>query len=1013
MKHLYTVLTVLLFVGLIKPGAALSQQAQVVQSARHNTSVPLRSMTMPASTNNARAPYEVPNKLAKVGGRTTSSADKTGFTDPVRQQIEGTLAPTIGANFEGSSDDDNSAVIGFRVVPPDTDGDVGPNHYVQWINSITEIFDKSGNTLFGPAAGNVYFQGLGGDCESNNNGDPVVLYDELADRWLVSQFAVDASPYSMCVAISQTSDPTGAYHQYEFDFGSDFPDYPKLAIWGDSYTMTTRDFANGSFFAGISAVAMDRDAMLNGDPTTMVRFDNAFGGTSIDGYLPADADGAISGAPLFGGHGDDGNTTFELWELDVDWNNPNAASFNSISGVGISAYDGVVPQADQPNGQGLDDLSFFTMHRLHVRDFGSHVSMVANHTVETDPGTAGIRWYEFRNTGGNWTLYQEGTYSPDSDDRWMGSIAINAAGDISLGYSRSSTSLFPSIYFTGQTADQSGSGVMNVEETLIHAGAGSQSGASRWGDYSMMSVDPSDDSFWFTTEYYDETNSFDFKTRIASYVLDGEPGGNNNPVASFTSSCTLLSCDFTDTSTDSDGSIVSWDWDFGDGNSSSAQNPSHSYSANGTYTVMLTVTDDMGGTGSTSQSVTVNDGTGTTTMHVEAISGATLVRGGGGGTAEVTVTIEDADGNPVEDATVVGLYSGDVSGEPIGSTDSNGEVVLVSDQFSSRPGTVELCVSNVTHGSLTYNPADNADASFACESVSGPPNAAFTFSTNDLTVDFNDASTDDGSVVSWSWDFGDGNSSTSQNPSHTYAADGTYTVTLTVTDNDGETDSASESVTVSTGGGGGETMHVEAISGATLVRAGGSGTAEVTVTIEDADGNPVANATVDGEFGGDVNGSPSGVTDSNGEVVLVSEAFFSRPGTVELCVDDVTHASLTYDPADNADPGFDCSSAAPSQRRDRVGNVFSETPIDFELQQNYPNPFNPTTIISYGLPEATRVQVRVYNMLGQVVATVVDEYQTEGRYNVSFNANEMSAGVYLYTIETGTVKLTKRMTLLK
>ena len=908
----------------------------------------------------------------------------------------------------------NSDIIGFRVVPPDTEGDVGPNHYLQWINSVTEIFDKNGNTLFGPAAGNVYFNGLGGDCATDNDGDPIVLYDELADRWLVSQFSVDASPYSMCVAISQTSDPTGAYHQYEFDFGTDYPDYPKLGIWGDSYTMTTRDFTNGLFFGGISAVALDRDAMLNGDPATMVRFDNAFGGTAIDGYLPADADGAISGPPLFGGHGDDGDTTFELWELDVDWGNPGAATFNSISGVGISSFDGDAPEANQPNGQTLADLSFFTMHRLHVRDFGSHVSMVANHTVEVSTGVLGIRWYEFRNTGGNWTLHQEGTYSPDSDDRWMGSIAINAAGDISLGYSRSSSSMFPSIYFTGQTADQSGSGVMNVAETEIFAGAGSQEGANRWGDYSMMSVDPVDDSFWFTTEYYAETNSFDFKTRIASFVLDDDPGGNNNPVASFTFSCTLLDCDFTDTSTDSDGTIVSWDWDFGDGASSTAQNPSHSYAANGTYTVMLTVTDDMGGTGSTSQSVTVNDGSGGDTMHVEAISAATLVRSGGSGTAEVTVTIEDENGSPVADATVSGEFSGDVSGTPSGVTDSNGEVVLVSDSFTSRPGTVDLCVSNVTHATLTYDPGQNADPDFACEATTGPPNASFTFTTSDLTATFTDTSTDDGSIVSWSWDFGDGNTSTAQNPSHTYAAAGTYTVLLIVTDNDGETDSASQSVTVSEGGGG-DTMHVEAISAATLIRSGGSGTAEVTVTIEDDSGSPVANATVSGEFSGDVSGTPSGVTDSNGEVVLVSDAFFSRPGTIDLCVSDVTHASLTYDPAQNSDPGFACSGSAPSETtsdRDRLA-LLSESPVEFELNQNYPNPFNPTTIISYGLPEATHVQVRVYNMLGQVVATVVDEYQTEGRYDVAFNANDLSAGVYLYTIESANVKLTRRMTLLK
>ena len=1012
MKHLSTVLAVLLCVGFFATDVSFAQERQVV-SARHNTSIPIREMTPPASPTNVRAPYAIANKFMKFGGRAEAENAVNLSADPIRQNFDGLLAPEVLVNFDGSTDADNSAILGFAVVPPDTDGDVGPNHYVQWINSISEIFDRNGNTLMGPFAGNLYFQGLGGDCEADNNGDPITLYDEVADRWLVSQFAVDAAPYFMCVAISETSDPLGAYHQYEFDFGTDFPDYPKLGIWGDSYTMTTRDFANGSVFAGISAVAMDRDAMLNGDPTTMVRFANSF--TSIgDGPLPADFDGAGAVGPaVFGAHGNDGDTEFELWELDVDWTNPNAATFTSIPGVTISTYDNVVPSADQPNGQVLDDLSFFTMHRLNVRDFGTHRSMVANHSVETEPGTIGIRWYEFRESGSGWTLHQEGTYSPDSDDRWMGSISINANGDIALGYSRSSTTMFPSIYFTGQTADQSGSGVMNVAETLIHAGGGSQEGASRWGDYSRMSVDPVNNTdFWYTTEYYETTSSFNFKTRIAAFTLESNPG---TPSASFTSSCTLLDCDFTDTSTDSDGTITGWSWDFGDGATSSSQNPSHTYAVAGTYSVSLEVTDNDGNTASTSASVTVDDGTGPATMHVEAISTITTVRAGGSGTAEVTVTIHDEDGTPVSGATVSGEYSGDVSGTPSGTTDSNGEVVLVSDSFTARPFDLEFCVSNVT-GSLTYDPNDNSDPAFACEGGGGniAPTAAFTFTTNVLEASFTDTSTDsDGSVDSWSWDFGDGATSTDQSPSHTYAASGTYTVELTVTDDMGATGSTSQSVTVSDGTGGG-TMHIESIT-TVINRGGGSGTVDATFLIVDDSGSPVDGATVDGTFSGDLTGTDSGVTDGNGEAVLTSDSFTSRPFDLGICADNVTHPTLTYDPAQNTDPGFDCSTAAPSAANgiaDRNA-IKSDVPEEFELEQNYPNPFNPTTIISYGVPEAGEVSVKVYNMLGQVVATLADGYQAQGRYTVSFDASGLSAGIYLYTIESANTKLTRRMTLLK
>ena len=1013
MKHLYSVLAVVLCAGFLMPGTSNAQDALVVQSVRYNTSIPLRDMTPDALPVISKAPYAIPNKNLKFGSRQESAFAVELSDDPVRQNFDGPLAPEIFVNFDGSTDADNSAILGFAIVPPDTDGDVGPNHYVQWINSISEIFDRNGNSLMGPFAGNVYFQGLGGDCEANNNGDPITLYDEEADRWLVSQFAVDASPYSMCIAISQTSDPMGAYHQYEFDFGTDFPDYPKLGIWGDSYVMTTRDFANGFSFAGISAVAMDRTAMLNGDATTMVRFPNAF--TSIgDGPLPADFDGpGATGPAIFGAHGNDGDTTFELWELDVDWSNPNAATFTEISGVTISAYDNTVPSADQPNGQLLDDLSFFTMHRLNIRDFGTHQSMVANHSVETTVGTIGIRWYEFRNTGSGWTLHQEGTYSPDSDDRWMGSISINANGDIALGYSRSSSSMFPSIYFTGQTADQNGTGVMNVEETLIHAGTGSQSGASRWGDYSRMSVDPVDNTtFWYTTEYYETTSSFNFKTRIASFALENNPGA---PSASFTSSCTLLSCDFTDTSTDSDGTIVSWDWSFGDGNTSTAQNPSNTYAANGTYTVSLTVTDNDGNTATASQSVTVNDGAGPSTMHVETISDVTTVRGGGGGTAEVTVTIHDTDGNPVADATVFGEYSGDVSGTPSGVTDANGQVALASDFFTARPFTIDFCVSNVTNATLTYDPADNSDASYACEATGNQsPVASFTVSTSLLTADFTDTSTDsDGTVVSWAWDFGDGNTSTAQNPSNTYAANGTYTVSLTVTDDMGATSSASQSVTVNDGSGGG-TMHIEAIT-TVINRGAGSGTVSATFLIVDDSGNAVSGATVDGTFSGDLSGTDSGVTDGDGEAVLTSDSFTARPFDLGICADNVTHPELTYDPSQNTDPSFDCGTASPSAANgadDRYA-LMGEVPEEFELEQNYPNPFNPTTIISYGVPEAGVVSVKIYNMLGQEVAVLADGYVAEGRYTVAFDASGLSAGIYLYTIEAGSVQLTRRMTLLK
>lgn len=850
MKKLFTVLIPLLLLGMMAPQVAVSQQAQVVNNKRMNRSAPLRDYRPPQAAPMARAPYAVANKISKFGGRNDNATDKVGFTDPVRQMAQGPLAPTIFQSFEGSNDDDNAAILGFRIVPPDTDGDVGPNHYVQWINSISEIFDKNGNTLVGPFAGNAYFAGLGGDCETDNDGDPIVLYDEQADRWLVSQFSVDASPYSMCVAISQTPDPTGAYNQYEFDFGSDFPDYPKLGIWGDSYTMTTRDFANGQFFAGISAVAMDRSAMLAGNATTMVRFPNAFGGTGPDGYLPADSDSPVSGPAIFGGHGDDGNSTFELWELDVDWNNPGAATFTSISGVSVSAYDGVVPSANQPNGQSLDDLSNFTMHRMNVRDFGSHLSMVANHTVETTTGTAGIRWYEFRNTGGNWTLYQEGTYSPDTADRWMGSIAINAAGEISLGYSHSSSTDFPSIRFTGQTTAASGTGTMDILETVIIQGNGAQEGASRWGDYAMMSVDPVDDRFWFTTEYYAATGSFDFNTRIASYEL-GLP----------------------------------------------AQ---------------------------------------ATDVHVDNITTGTQNVGGGNRQGTATVTIRNDLGQPVAGYDVTGTFSGDIN-ESTGTqtTDASGNVSFTTSGTAKGNISVSFCVNTVS-GALPYDSNDNADPAYDC------------------------------------------------------------------------------------GGGTGNAtdVHVENISTGTQGVGGGNKVGTASVTILDDTGAPAVGYDVTGTFSGDISESAGPATTNGSGVASFTTVGTARGGvSVSFCVDTVSGA-LPYDPNDNASTSYDCSTAAPitsgaKSDQDVLKLAAGEVPEDYALGQNYPNPFNPTTILSYALPEAGHVTLKVYNLLGQEISTLVDGTMAAGVHNVAFNAENLSAGVYLYVMQSGDYTATRRMTLLK
>ena len=503
----------------------------VIQASRVNTSIPIRDIPV-HFTPQRDAPYAIPNRFLDEEGEEEEGAEREeererdGITDPVLDLgLQAGGGGTVLRSFEGVSESDNIAVAGGAVVPPDANGDVGGNYYVQWVNLAARIYDKNGNLLLGPVPGNHFFQGLGGQCQAQNDGDPVTLYDEQADRWVVMQFQISVG-YDLCIAVSATPDPTGAYHQYEFSFPN-FPDYEKMGVWSDAYYATTRRFIGG--FTGQQAVAFERAKMLLGQPAQMVVFDIP-GGSGVDGFLPADLDGPPPppGAPgLFVGSPST-PTSFTVYGFHGDWTTPANSTFTLLNTFTPAAYDGSIGNIAQPApGESLATLSFAIMHRVQYRNFGSYQTLLLNHTVDAGGDRAGIRWYELRKTGANWSVYQQGTYAPsDGIERWMGSIAMNGNGDIALAYSASSTSVFPSIRFTGQTADMSGSGVMNVDETVIHAGTGSQTSSfNRWGDYSGLSVDPSDDNtFWFTTEYYQTTSSFNFKTRIAQFALPGAVG---------------------------------------------------------------------------------------------------------------------------------------------------------------------------------------------------------------------------------------------------------------------------------------------------------------------------------------------------------------------------------------------------------------------------------------------------------------------------------------------------------
>ena len=562
-----------------------------------------------------RGPREVPNFRGQ--GRPSPGTSDPAVPDAVLQQAPGAGVTAVGAGFPGADNDDNGSILGFRIAPPDTDGQVGPNHFVQMINSLTTIFDKNGNIVQGPFPSNAIWAGIGGNCAPFNQGDPIVLYDEVNDRWLLSQFAFpdNLSSFSQCVAISQTGDPTGAYNRYEFSFdGIGFNDYPKHGIVDSSITMIANLFRKRGQrfnFSGTFLGVMDKASMYAGQRSELLGFNI---GTGEFGFVAGDLDGAGSATPLFATAMSTANA-FDIWEIDVDWNTENA-SISQIASIPVTPFDSDLCGASreacipQPNGgPSLEAITDRLMHRLQIRDFGSYKTMVTAHSVDVGSGRAGIRWYEFRNSGNNWSLYQEGTYGPaDGENRWMPSVAMNAAGDIGIGYLLASSNTFVSTAVAGQSAAQSGSGVLDSGESVCAPGTGVQLDTGRSGDYSSTSIDPLTDEFWHTNEVFVTTGQFEWSTFICNFsVGDGGTGGNNPPVASFDSPCTGLECRFADTSSDSDGIIASRAWNFGDGATSAAEDPVHTYATAGTYTVTLTVTDDGGETDTATGSVTVTD----------------------------------------------------------------------------------------------------------------------------------------------------------------------------------------------------------------------------------------------------------------------------------------------------------------------------------------------------------------------------------------------------------------------
>jgi hypothetical protein len=501
--------------------AGFTQSRMTVRRDVHrDVSPPLREMILHAP------PPSLEKKEAEPVRRIPLPPGLTQQEDSVQQRTVVPFTPVVGTSFEGLG----AGQYGFSVTgaPPDTNGTVGATQYVQWVNTSFAIFNKSSGALIaGPTAGNTLWSGFGGGCQTNNDGDPVVLYDKAAQRWVFSQFSVTTTPYLQCIAVSTTSDATGTYNRYSFQYGN-FDDYPKMGVWSDGYYETFNMF-NGNTFVGSDACSYNRTAMLAGSAATQVCFQQ---GSSVGGLLPSDIDGTTAppaGSPNYMVYF--GTNNLNLFKFHVDFNTPSNSTFTGPTVIPVAAFSPLcgggtcVPQPGTT--QQLDSLADRLMFRLAYRNFGTHESLVVNHSV-TAGSEGGVRWYEIQNPSGTPTVAQQSTFAPDSNYRWMGSIAMDQSGDMAVGYSVASSSLNPTIRYTGRVPTDP-SGTMEAEVNVV-TGTGSQTtGLSRWGDYSAMQVDPVDDcTFWYTQEYIKTNGTFNWNTRIANFKFPS-CGGTPTP----------------------------------------------------------------------------------------------------------------------------------------------------------------------------------------------------------------------------------------------------------------------------------------------------------------------------------------------------------------------------------------------------------------------------------------------------------------------------------------------------
>lgn len=655
---------------------------------------------------------------------------KSKDNDPVVQDSFGDLErgglsmPTPTNHFAGMNFSSNGA--GW---PPDTNGDVGPTYFIQTVNTSIGIYNKSTGALVSATTFDAFFGGSE-PCNSNNNGDPIVLYDRYSQRWFILDFSwsgtSNGSYYS--IAVSQTSNPTGSWWQYCLHADNTYMnDYPKCGIWDDGIYVTANMFNfSTQAFQHVKVWAFKKPDIYSGTLTVQSLTDSSYQAWSL---LPANAKSSTAPASSkphymiamdadeYGGSSID---ALYLWKWAIDWSNSSNSTWTGPTTMNTAAFGltaSRIPQQGTSNT--LDSLYGRLMFPAFYRNFGTYEALYVCHVCEYSSRRA-MRWYEVRiNSSGTPSIYQQGTYAPDTNHRWMGAIGADKNGNVAMGYSISSTSMYPSIRYAGRLSTDTLGQLAQGEATMV-SGGGYQSSYTRWGDYSSMTIDPDDDeTFWYTQEYYTSSGT-NWQTRIGSFKFSTTPD-TTPPVITNVQATNIQANQATITWTTDESADSKVDYgtttSYGSSQSSGSMVTNHSItltglSASTLYHYKVTSVDG------SSNSASSNDYTFTTAasggnpeIYVYNIAMQKFSSFFGLiWRAEGTITIRDTDGNAVQNATVYITWSGKASGSSSGATNSSGQITFSSGSYWGN-GTFTITVTNVTHATLQYNSSLNNETS--------------------------------------------------------------------------------------------------------------------------------------------------------------------------------------------------------------------------------------------------------------------------------------------------------------